>query len=127
MNNNGGYDGVYVAKLLHDINKYKPGKADFSIPNIMNDSGEIIQSQTIRNDTSGLVNKDKSSVGISSSTVTKSIKISIPIEIVYFYPTKVVPKGTVFFVMFVGGDINKPIIIGRDISGYITTNSNVNN
>lgn len=124
--NSGGYTGLYVAKLLHDVNKYKPGQADFSIPSIMNDSGDIIQSQTIRNDTSGLVNKDKTSIGIGTSTVTKSIKIAIPIETVYFYPTKVVPKGTVFFVMFVGGDINKPVIVRRDISGYITSNTNTN-
>lgn len=122
--NSGDYQGVYVAKILHDINKYKPGMADFNIPAIMNDEG-IIQTQTIQNNTSNLANQNVN-IGISNSTVTKSIKISIPPEIVYFYPGKVVPKGTVFFVMFVGGDINKPIIIGRDINGYIASSANSN-
>lgn len=124
--NTGDYSGVFVARLLHNVNKYKPGTADFSIPSIMNDSGSLSITQTIYNNTSSLANQNTNNLGISNSTVTKSIKIVIPPEMVYFYPQKVVPKGTVFFVMFVGNDINKPIIVGRDISGYIETKSNVN-
>lgn len=124
--NSGDYSGLYVARLLHNVNKYKPGTADFSIPTIMNDSGAIVQPQTIKNDTSKLVNSDKSAVGISSSTITKSIKIAIPQEVVYFYPEKIIPVGTAFFVMFVGNDINKPVIVGRDINGYIDTKTNSN-
>lgn len=124
--NSGDYSGLYVARLLHNINKYKPGMADFSIPTIMNDSGAIVQPQTIKNNTLKIVNSDKSSIGVSQSTVTKSIKITIPQELIYFYPSKVIPAGTIFFVMFVGNDINKPVIVGRDISGYINTKTNDN-
>lgn len=124
--NSGDYSGLYVARLLHNVNKYKPGSGDFSIPTIMNDTGTIVQPQTVRNDTSKLLNSDKSSIGVSTSTLTKSIKIAIPQEIVYFYPEKIIPAGTVFYVMFIGNDINKPVIVGRDINGYIDTKTNGN-
>lgn len=119
------YSGLFVARLLHDVNKYKPGIADFSIPTIM-DNTEFLQVKTIKNDTSTLANQNKTGINISTSTITSSIKIAIPPETVYFYPTKIVPKGTIFFVMFVGNDINKPVIIRRDISGYIDTKTNNN-
>lgn len=124
--NSGDYSGLYVARLLNNVNKYKPGSADFSIPTIMNDSGTLVQPQTVRNDTSKLLNSDKTSIGVSTSTLTKSIKIAIPLEVVYFYPEKIIPAGTIFYVMFVGNDINKPVIVGRDINGYIDTKSNSN-
>lgn len=124
--NTGNYSGVFVARLLHDVNKYKPGSGDFSIPSIMNDSGLMSVSQTIYNNTSSMANQNTTNLGITNSTVTKSIKIAIPTETVYFYPQKIIPKGTIFFVMFVGNDINKPIIVGRDINGYIDTKTNSN-
>lgn len=118
--NTGKYTGIYVAKLLFQVNKYNPGIGYFSIPVIMDSSSSTYTESTINNDTTGIASKDKS-LGISNTTTVNAVKIAIPQEITWFYPTKIVPVGTVFFVAFVGGDINKPIIVGRDINGYVAT------
>lgn len=123
--NSGEYSGLHIARLLVDVNKYKPGIPDFSIPTIMNEDG-LLQVQTIQNNTANVINQAATGNGSATSTITKSIKIAIPIEIMYFYPAKIIPKGTIFFVMFVGGDINKPVIVGRDNNGYTASAPNNN-
>ena len=113
------YTGVYVAKSVEIINKYNPGKCKFAIPQLMDaDGSELPSTSKIPNSKNNLANKDKSGINPTYTEVSTYIEIDVPLEHTMFYPTKIIPVGTVFWVMFVGGDINKPIIVGRDINGY---------
>lgn len=113
------YYGVYVAKNVEEINKYEPGICKFVVPQLMDASGEETPAvNKIKNSNSNLSNKNKSGIDATYTEVSTYIDIVVPIEHTIYYPAKIIPKGTVFWVMFVGGDINKPIIIGRDINGY---------
>lgn len=118
----GELTGIYVAKLLYDVNKYRPGSGEFNIPAIMSSEGSMI-STTTNNNQLNLTNRDKSNVQVSKTTTKNAIFITIPPEIAWFYPKKIIPAGSVFYVAFVGGDRNKPIIVGRDVNGYVETNN----
>lgn len=113
------YNGVYVAKNVEEINKYNPGLCKFAIPSLMDTTGSeepMIKETT--NTTSNIVNKEKSAIQATTTQTSNYININVPIEHTIYYPTKIIPKGTVFFVMFVGGSMSRPIIVGRDIYGY---------
>lgn len=113
------YHGLFVAKNVEPINKYNPGICKFVIPQLMNSSGEETPTTNkIKNTSSNLSNKDKSGIDASYTEVSTYIEIAVPTEHTIYYNFKEIPKGTVFWVMFVGGDINKPVIVGRDINGY---------
>lgn len=113
------YYGIYAATSVEDINKYKPGKCKFSIPSLMDSDGtEAPATSKIINTASNIQNKDKSNIDLSYTEVSNYIDIEVPLEHTIYYPVKVIPRGTIFWVMFVGGDINKPVIVGRDINGY---------
>ena len=113
------YTGVYVGKTVEIINKYNPGRCKFALHQLMDSNGsEQPTISRINNNTQNLANKDKSGIKATYTEVSTYIDIDVPLEHTIYYPTKIIPVGTVFWVMFVGGDINKPIIIGRDINGY---------
>ena len=113
------YHGVFVAKNVEEINKYEPGVCKFVIPQLMSSNTSEVPTVTkITNTNANLSNKDKSQIEASYTEVSSYIEIAVPIEHTIYHAGKIIPKGTVFWVMFVGGDINKPIIIGRDINGY---------
>ena len=113
------YTGVYVAKNVEIINKYNPGKCKFALSQLMGSNGsELPSTSKISNSTNNLANKDKSGIKPTYTEVSTYIEIDVQLEHTIYYHTKIIPVGTVFWVMFVGGDINKPIIIGRDINGY---------
>lgn len=113
------YLGIYVGKNVEEINKYAPGKCKFSVPQLMDSDGtEAPTISKIKNDKTNLQNKDSSGIDPTYTEVSTYIDIEVPLEHTIFFPTKIIPKLTVFWVMFVGGDINKPVIIGRDINGY---------
>lgn len=118
---NGELTGIYVAKLLYDVNKYRPGAGEFNIPAIMSTGGATI-STTTNNNQLNLNNKDKSNIQVSKTTTKNAVSITIPPEIAWFYPKKIIPAGSIFYIAFVGGDRNKPIIVGRDINGYVEAN-----
>ena len=42
----------------------------------------------------------------------------MPKEVARNLPTKFIPPGTRFTIAFLGGDINKPVVTGRDYDGY---------
>ena len=46
----------------------------------------------------------------------------MPKEVVRNFPTKYIPPGTRFTISFLGGDINKPVVVGRDYDGYNENN-----
>lgn len=113
------YSGVYVARCVEEINKYNPGICKFAIPSLMDTDGtEQPQISEVKNTTSNIVNKDKNGIEADVTQTSNYIDIAVPLEHTIYYPTKIIPKGTVFFVMFVGGSMSKPIIVGRDINGY---------
>ena len=113
------YKGIYVGASLEVINKFRPGKCKFAIASLMDsDAGQVPTTQKIKNDTSNIANKSKNGIDPTYTEVNNYIEIEVPVEHTIYYPAKVIPKGTVFWIMFVGGDINKPIIVGRDINGY---------
>lgn len=113
------YYGIYVGKNVEIINKYKPGKCKFTIPSLMDSDGtESPATSKIKNDTNNITNKDKTGIDVSYTEISTFIEIEVPLEHTIYHPTKIIPIGTIFWIMFVGGDINKPIIVGRDINGY---------
>ena len=114
-----GYYGIYTATSVEDINKFRPGKCKFAIPALMDSDGVDSPATTkITNNTSNIANKDKSNLDVSCTEISNYVDIEVPLEHTIYYPVKIIPKGTIFWIMFVGGDINKPIIVGRDINGY---------
>ena len=100
-----------IAVLQETINKYDPPKdAKFVIPALMGKLGST--EKTIPNSSSNIKNKTNN-LGISKTTTSNYITLSVPKEYVINYPTKYVPKGTMFIVGFIGGDITSAKIVGR--------------
>lgn len=113
------YLGIYTGISMEDINKMRPGRCKFGIPKLMDSDGTENPTTTkIQNSTNNIANKDKGNISAESTEINNYIEIEVPLEHTIYFPTKIIPKGTIFWIMFVGGDINKPIIVGRDINGY---------
>lgn len=107
---------IEFAVLQHDINKYAPGIATFYIKALSSKEG-LLEKEVVQTDNNNIVN-NTNGLSIGKVELVSGIKLTVPLEIVRYFPTKIVPKGTVFLVAFVGGDLNKPTIIGRDVNGY---------
>lgn len=103
-----------VAILLTTTNKYIPGTQKFRLQSIvgLKENSEAVDTQQI--DTSNLVNKDSSTLGISTAKTASIIELDLPKEVTRNYPYKWIPPGTRFLVSFTSGDITKPIIVGRE-------------
>ena len=57
--------------------------------------------------------------GSTASVICASnLLLELPKEVARNYPKKFIPPGTRFLVAFIGGDLTKPVIIGRDYDGY---------
>lgn len=100
---------IEMATLMENINKYYPGTASFSIKAITpfsTDSTVAIRSAKSANKT-----KKNITGNLNNST---TISLTVPKDIVRDYKSKIIPKGTIFYVAFIGGDINKPRIIGME-------------
>lgn len=99
-----------IAVLQEEINKYDPpSDAKFIIPALM---GNLSTEKTIPNKSTNILNT-KNNLGITKTTTSNYITLSIPKEYVINYPKKYVPKGTMFIVGFIGGDITTAKIVGR--------------
>ena len=99
-----------IAVLQEEINKYDPpSKAKFIIPALM---GNLGTEQTTPNRSSNILNKNNN-LGITRTTTSNYVTLSIPKEFVRYYPEKYVPEGTMFIVGFIGGDITNAKITGR--------------
>lgn len=106
---NGMIKQIEVAILVNPCNKYNPGVQEFTIPALMSNTA----SRTVpNNNSSNILNADKN-LGLSNATYSGRLTLTLPKEYTRNYPTKVVPAGTKFLVLFVGDDITNPRIIGR--------------
>lgn len=94
-----------IAVLQKDINKYKPGKAEFKIPALSISSGEFTSKSSIKLD-----NKNSSS-SLVSVTTSDTIVLEIPKEYTRYFSEKIIKKGTRFVIGFIGGDISTAQII----------------
>lgn len=100
-----------IAVLQEDINKYSPpsGGAKFTIPALM---GDTSVDKTTPNNSSNIVNKNNN-LGITRTTTSNYVTLEVPREYAISYPEKYIPKGTMFIVGFIGGDITSAKITGR--------------
>lgn len=99
-----------IAVLQEDINKYNPpSDAKFIIPALM---GNLGTEKTTPNKSTNILNKTNN-LGITKTTTSNYITLEVPKEYVINYPSKYVPKDTMFIVGFIGGDITSAKIIGR--------------
>ena len=105
-----------VGILTSPCNKYKPGYQTFYIQalNPMNLKSNTKQTVSVKNN--NIINKK----GITSGKIEvgSNILIEMPKEVARNFPTKFIPPGTRFIIFFLGGDINKPVVVGRDYDGY---------
>lgn len=91
-----------IAILQEDIEK-KETYAKFTIPAIMtNNIVSHISSSSGNKNTNGYI-----------INIEDTILLKIPLEYIYFYDGDIIPKGTKFIVVFIGGNINDIKIIGR--------------
>lgn len=98
-----------IAELMYVTNKYYPGVQEFKINALVTDK----YSTTTQNTKINITNKDNSMLGIDQTIRTNTLKIKLPKEHTINYPDKFIPPGTNFIVNFIGGDISRPLIIGR--------------
>lgn len=99
-----------LAVLQEEINKYDPPTdAKFTIPALIGDNDS---EQTTPNRLNNILNKNND-LGITRITTSNYVTLAVPKEYVINYPTKYVPKGTLFIVGFIGGDITSAKIVGR--------------
>lgn len=112
--NSNSFDSTEVAILLTTCNKYTPGTQTFRLQSIVGLQENSTSTNTVSVSKSNLVNKDTSVVPLSSVTTTDTIDLEVPKDVTRNYPTKFIPPGTRFIVAFTGGDITKPIIVGRE-------------
>lgn len=94
-----------IAVLQSDINKYRPGKAEFLIPALSISSGTFTSKTSVKLD-----NKNSSS-SLVQVTTSDTITLEIPKDLTRFFSTKIIKKGTRFIVGFIGGDITTARII----------------
>ena len=103
-----------IAILSQGFNKHNSGLRSFYIPVLMpyRSNNNTAISTPIR--TPDLKNDNKN-IGLTSYTTSSSIKLKIPRYIESSIPSDEygnVSAGIEFYVVFIGGDINKPRIIG---------------
>lgn len=98
---------IEKATLMKDINKYYPGEAPFYIPAVTPFSSDSVINANRRNS----ANKEDK-FNTTTVTTVAAITLTVPKDIVRDYKKKIIPKGTEFYVAFIGGDITKPRIIG---------------
>ena len=112
--NSNSFDSTEVAILLTTCNKYTPGTQTFRLQSIVGLQENSTSTDTVNVSKSNLVNKDTSVVPLSSVTTPDTLHLEVPQDVSTSYPTKFIPPGTRFIVAFTGGDITKPIIVGRE-------------
>ena len=105
--------GLEVAILTSTCNKYKPGKQTFYLPTLTPTKEKSRELTPVPSDNQNLENKD-SDITTTEAIQGSNILIDLPKEVARWYPKKWIPPGTRFLVKFIGGDITKPQIVGRD-------------
>ena len=111
----GGND---IAILLDDaVDKYNPGMQAFRLQSataLQPNTTGTIKSKFISDN---LMNKDP----IKCNPVTKAavVMLQLPREVCRQFKTKFIPVGTTFNVTYTGGDLTKPVIVGREFDPTI--------
>ena len=105
-----------VAVLTSTCNKYHPGMQTFYLQSMNPMNTKSKDKSTVNIDNSNLQNKE--STEASSLEYGSNIELEMPKEVARNFPTKFIPPGTRFLLSFIGGDLTKPVIVGRDYSGY---------
>ena len=105
-----------LAYNMTDIFRPEPGTVPFYIPALYPFmSGGKVQTNVIKQKNSSLLNKDKPN--ISNINITNCINIQVPRELCGYLTfsahDNTIKKGATWVVVFIGGDINKPVIISR--------------
>ena len=111
----GVYNTIEIAEIRTQVNKYKPPQAyPFYIPKLVPfKNGNTQADPSIPLNTSNLANKDKGKVKVDKFSSYGIMYITLPKHIAVSYPVKYIPVGAKFLVSFIGGDITKPLIVGR--------------
>lgn len=109
-----------VGILTSVCNKYKPGYQTFYVQalNPLNYKSNTFSTTKVYS--SNIINANKPSSG--SINIGSNIRVELPKEVTRHFPTKFIPPGTRFIISFLGGDINKPVVVGRDYDGYSDKN-----
>lgn len=106
-----------VAVLMETVNKYdRDNKCKFYLQALTPNKPKNLDESTTTNSGSNLANLNNN-IGSTNITTSNVITLVLPREIARTYPTKWIPQGTRFIVSFIGGDITKPVIIGREYDG----------
>lgn len=106
-----------IAILMETTNKYHPGKKQFYLQALTPGQPKTIDTTKENVNTNNLQNlNDKPQVKSIESNST--IILELPKEVTRWFPVKWIPPGTRFIVSFIGGDLTKPMIIGRDYDDY---------
>lgn len=103
-----------IAILTERFYAHSPGKESFYLPVLMPYMPNNNNTTSVPVRTKDLQNKENN-IGLSKYTTSSTIKIKVPDYIAADAPTNkygYVLPGTEFIVVFIGGDINKPRIIG---------------
>ena len=110
---NSSVNNQIVAVLTSSCNKYTPGKQTFYLQSLnpFNAKANGVFTDTIN--TSNIKNADKINVTTSISCGS-NIVLELPREVARSFPKKWIPAGTRFILSFIGGDVTKPIIVGRE-------------
>ena len=113
-------NNVQIARLMEKCSKFSPGVRAFYIPSLM-----AYKSESLKNDnpvpvnTAGLMNDNKN-IGFSKYTLGSTIKLFIPQYIAMYAPSDkdgIMQPGLEFLISFIGGDMNRPVIIGGAWNG----------
>ncbi|MBP5596637.1 MAG: hypothetical protein J6Y02_14720 [Pseudobutyrivibrio sp.] len=103
-----------VAEIVVMVNKYRPSIHPFYIANLspyQTDAATVARGPTIAK--TPLQNKDPSKVTVQSYADNGLLFIPLPKFVALTYPEKYIQPGSLWLAEFVGGDITKPIIVGR--------------
>lgn len=117
---NNFYEGLdlsypQIAVLAETCSKFSPGTRSFYIPSLM-----AYKDQSLANDNpvplnkNNLLNDDKN-IGLDKYILGSTIRLFIPQHISMFAPSDnncMMQPGLEFLVVFAGGDITRPVIIG---------------
>jgi len=105
-----------IAIALEDINKTNPGLVKFSIPILtpsLDNSKKV--SNIIHQNPGNLRNTKKTALEISNITISNYVEIPLNKALCIDDYSDYIPAGSKWIVVFIGGDITKPQIIGRYI------------
>ncbi len=104
-----------IAVCVEDTYYNAISRTKFSIPVLTPNLNQSTISQgVIRQDGSSLINKDKKSVEVENITIGNYLTIPVPSRMVTPNVMNLaIRKNSKWIVVFIGGDINKPQIIGQ--------------